>query len=643
MAVISKLNYKGKDITKYDNATISNINFNGVDYHFAKNTEVVGGYCENAVEEPIIDLKISGNSVQESENLFDKTKMLSGFLPQTGSYPVNNSSFPNALYQVIDIKSGQTFEITYTGSNASSGRIRYIDNDTNEVVGMVISETNEYYRSDSSYAAGFPSSGRIIALKDFKLGIMNLYPLASDFNLQIKSIVPTPETPIEIESVGKKTSNLFDTSKLEQGTIYDANGELSASATRIRTALILLEAGTYTLRVDTIQYFPFIRGIHIYDYDTEVWERYIAYNTREITFTLSRLSKIRFIFNTSDNRTITPEDVIKLNPILQIGESIVGSYEPYGYKIPVKSRGKNFINVNSMLKSDILVDNGDKSYSIGHTSNGRFSSKQAVNIPPNTPITISLELLEYTGSHYYPINFEITTEGGTKYINFRVQDKKITTTYNTTITKISIYFQVGNEIGTHAKFKNLMLEVGETATSYESYVEPATTNIYLNEPLRKIGNYADYLDYKNKKVVRNVANYILDGTTNKFSKKSGTTLNYIWMTDTIFKDVPNNTNLLCNYGKSSSVDEIFNHDKQGAYFENSRFKLGFGLNTNLTTLELANEWLLTNNVEVIYPLATPTDEIIDIPEIYTNDGTTIFQTGTSISPSEIKVDYWKQI
>lgn len=46
-------------------------------------------------------------------------------------------------------------------------------------------------------------------------------------------------------------------------------------------------------------------------------------------------------------------------------------------------------------------------------------------------------------------------------------------------------------------------------TNYGKYKIPVsdgtnTTNMYLNEPLRKVGNYADYIDYKEQKVYRNV-------------------------------------------------------------------------------------------------------------------------------------------
>ena len=41
-----------------------------------------------------------------------------------------------------------------------------------------------------------------------------------------------------------------------------------------------------------------------------------------------------------------------------------------------------------------------------------------------------------------------------------------------------------------------------------------TAHIYLDEPLRSIGDYSDYIDFKNKKVVRNIQKIIFDGTEN---------------------------------------------------------------------------------------------------------------------------------
>lgn len=54
------------------------------------------------------------------------------------------------------------------------------------------------------------------------------------------------------------------------------------------------------------------------------------------------------------------------------------------------------------------------------------------------------------------------------------------------------------------------LTVGNDVNTYEIPItvsdgtNTTTTNIYLTQPLRKVGNYADYIDYENQKVYRNV-------------------------------------------------------------------------------------------------------------------------------------------
>lgn len=59
--------------------------------------------------------------------------------------------------------------------------------------------------------------------------------------------------------------------------------------------------------------------------------------------------------------------------------------------------------------------------------------------------------------------------------------------------------------------ENIQIEESSTVTEYESpgyripvKVNDNVTNIYLNEPLRKVGDYEDYIDFENQKVVRNV-------------------------------------------------------------------------------------------------------------------------------------------
>lgn len=185
-------------------------------------------------------------------------------------------------------------------------------------------------------------------------------------------------------------------------------------------------------------------------------------------------------------------------------------------------------------------------------------------------------------------------------------------------------------------------------------IKNPTINIYLNEPLRKIGDYVDYIDYKNKKVVRSIARDYIENVE-FLSTNSGTYK--IFLSNISYKP-------LINYGSYnssaySSGYAISNKFMQSSYRYNqvsgypnriqpyitsgniNRVAYTFD-DSSITTLEQAQE-VIGNGFEVCYVLATPTEETINIPTIETFDGTTIFEIENKIKPSQIKINYWKQI
>ena len=137
------------------------------------------------------------------ENLFKGyNDMISGFLPSSGSYPTTNSSFPDAKYMLIYLKAGQS--ITTDGSTSSNGRIRYIDKDTNLVVGGIGANETSYYKSSGDYQGSF-ASGTITAKKDFIIGILVLAnsPTYSDFKITYGThLQKISDTPIELCKIG---------------------------------------------------------------------------------------------------------------------------------------------------------------------------------------------------------------------------------------------------------------------------------------------------------------------------------------------------------------------------------------------------------------------------------------------------------
>lgn len=149
----------------------------------------------------------------KSRNLFvGYNNMQSGFLPRSGSYPTTNSSYPNAKYQLIELKQGES--VITSGSISTAGRIRCIDKSTNKVLDTINNLENNYYTSTMNYTDNF-ASGTITAKKDIILGVMLIYSGFSD-NFIISSTPSDYEPYYDIE-----LCNISD----YKDRIYSQNGK----------------------------------------------------------------------------------------------------------------------------------------------------------------------------------------------------------------------------------------------------------------------------------------------------------------------------------------------------------------------------------------------------------------------------------
>ncbi len=189
-------------------------------------------------------------------------------------------------------------------------------------------------------------------------------------------------------------------------------------------------------------------------------------------------------------------------------------------------------------------------------------------------------------------------------------------------------------------------EYDETTGKYKVSIKvnDTTTNIYLNEPLRKIGDYADYIDYKNKKVVRTIKEKLLSR-----SDKLSIIGRGVVFTESVDIIKPSTTMdlplILCShYNKTEwALTMPNNGTKDGVSINSSANFIGFYDDVYANSLETFKTFLDNNNLKLYYVLTTPVEETIDIEEISTGKGTNVFDTDTSIKASEIKINYWKQI
>lgn len=198
-------------------------------------------------------------------------------------------------------------------------------------------------------------------------------------------------------------------------------------------------------------------------------------------------------------------------------------------------------------------------------------------------------------------------------------------------------------------------------TEYEPYVGE-TTHIYLNEPLRKVGDYTDYIDFKNQRVVRNVFKIVLS-ITNIYKKLKSVIR--IGCNNGIVSQ-KYDTHILStifnyNYDWFANTECIFHHNqtKYNYYWSVYWNRLGLtydGTNvyrtddteqtplTDREIISIANEWLSTlpdKDKEIYVILDTPIKEPISPPVLKTIKGTNVISVDTLVRPSNIKAKYIK--
>ena len=170
---------------------------------------------------------------------------------------------------------------------------------------------------------------------------------------------------------------------------------------------------------------------------------------------------------------------------------------------------------------------------------------------------------------------------------------------------------------------------------------PDTTNIYLNEPLTRMGTYIDYIDFKNQKVVRN--NGFID------MSKLSWSYNTSYLSSGLFTTTP--TNKLS--GQTNVISEVYQTGPQFQSFSQMRNKAiaGYssGSNRNVAVRDDDYNASTLNDFKnslkgkyMCYQLETPTQETIDVPRILTTTGDCVIDIDTKVKPSKLWLKYIKR-
>ncbi len=466
---------------------------------------------------------------------------------------------------------------------------------------------------------------------------------------------PEPDNPVKVESVGDLTQNLFDLNSVELvGDCVILDNSIHFTGTG--SFDVFLPSGQYTLSFKNNN-----KGT-CYVRDGKVDSGFIvSINPTETTKTFNYSANVDgYLRISSFSKGLVLSDI-------QIEKgSTVSAYEPYGYKIPIVCSGKNLFDKDNFTQS-ITSATGKKSgydYTItgnkgalNSASSGTFLIKLPKNIvAKNKTISISVYI---TMLEYGDINNQIRawTEANDSAkdhqlsqnfsLNERVRLSWVFTNVDYELSGFRFYIN-GNKI--LFEMDTLQIETNATATDYEPYVEPVTTTIYLDEPLRKIGAYADYIDFENCKVVRNIVETILKGTEDCYMSSTGGTNERIIYDLLVFKAMGSspslcshaNTTTDANVGWSGTkfVMQVASTDVRfyrPFYCGVAEFieKTPFGWKQYLAQLYSEG-----NPFKVYCVRSEMSEEIINIPKQPTIKGTTIYSIGTEIQPSNMSATYY---
>ena len=430
----------------------------------------------------------------------------------------------------------------------------------------------------------------------------------------VQNGTPTPENPVEVQAVGDRTGNLFDKNDCTVAGYIKNDGTISITADNWFTTKNYIKcSGIITMNA--------LNGLgtaaHIACYD----EQKNLLGACRITENNQKQNTINLIDGTKYIKACSRDN--NLDSLMLNEGSTPLPYEPYGYKIPVVTRGKNLFNCND----EPTLSNVTKIYTISNLDINKYytCSTSFEKIPE-----VALASIYFAGGSSRsngvwkdtPRTFKPDTNGVINMFIRHIAEKGAPAIFDKVIS---------GEI-------TIMVEEDSTATPYEPYHEPITTPIYLPTPL-----------YSGE-VMRN------DGSREvKFDKlvltgEEAITVHKSFEDRTILIRIPSlkaksNGIIYCTHLQNVHFAKLYNNEEQGVSSHSSNdlnnlYCLISGF-TNLTQYKdfFRNEYAAGTPITLWYQLAEPKTETFIAPQIPTLNGTTVIDVDTKVEPSNIYIKY----
>lgn len=343
--------------------------------------------------------------------------------------------------------------------------------------------------------------------------------------------------------------------------------------------------------------------------------------------------------NSEQDGTPTPEEPVV---VMSVGDRTSNLLDLYSYKT---TKG-----VTLQIASNTIIGSFDSTrdsyiiYQLPITPNQIYTISGEYTSTTYNDRSMVVSVMDSTSGDWYSDNnvarlFRREVTGNHFELSFQSEDNFV----SVFIVFTSHEF---NQTGT-TLFKNLQIQEGAEATEFEPFGykipvtvsgengEETTTVIYLDDPLRKIGDYVDYINFENQQHIKNVL--AVNFTGEEEWRVQGN--NY-------FTYIPHRPSgmppTLCSaFSLSTSGSTAVGEYRLagiGSWNGNVLFNYDNGADgvVNFKSY-LAQQYANGTPVKFYYPTVPAITELIEAPKIPTFSGTNVIDTDTTVKPSKIEV------
>lgn len=466
----------------------------------------------------------------------------------------------------------------------------------------------------------------------------------------VQNGTPSPDNPVEIQSVGERTKNLFDKNTTAFNDLGVGKHPTTDTGTFIKNTV--LGTGVFSIKCDANTTYTIYspNGNNIFaafgDVTAAVGVAYrgaiIKNNTTVVTITTDDTAKYLYVYCVFGRDVDAGLTIDYVTDKLFVG---IG-YMSFPICLPIVSRGKNIFDYKTM-------SNGQSGVYL--KEDGELGKYETWSITDYIPCSGNIFTINSIGGinagmclYDSQKNFITGIAYGTAGAEFK---KPITIKSETNASYIRFSYNTGHDVSSGGDLRyddlsKIQLEEGSVATTYEPYREPITTPIYLSEPLQ-IGetlNSDGNREVKWKKIV-------LTGTEEISAHKTFDTGSISIRINTK-EPVKVDSMTYCTHLPYVTFSKLYNEMKPGTSTHNKEtINTLYYLIEGFTTLSqykdfFSNQYNAGTPVTVYYQLATPTTETIEVPQIPTFKNTptikgimTSLSVDTTIKPSATNVSF----